>query len=76
MGVWLDKPRRHPDGRHKASGRTTVQSAFQNFTEILSRFEPRPDGVALLSGWSHFSYMQFPYQGFARSDQGNGRPDG
>jgi len=24
MSVWLKKPRRRPDGRHKASGRTTV----------------------------------------------------
>jgi len=41
MSVWLDKPRHRPDGRHKASGRTTVRSAFQNFVEILSY---RPDG--------------------------------
>jgi len=44
MSVWLDKPRHRPDGRHKASGRTTVRSAFQNFVQILSWFEPRPDG--------------------------------
>jgi hypothetical protein len=43
MSVWLDKPRRRPDGRHKASGQTTMWSAFQNFAEILSRFEPRLD---------------------------------
>jgi hypothetical protein len=24
MSVWLEKPRRRPDGRHKAFGRTTV----------------------------------------------------
>jgi len=35
MRVWLEKPRRHPDGRHKASEWTTVQSTFQNFAEIL-----------------------------------------
>jgi hypothetical protein len=44
MSVWLDKPRLRPDGRHKASGRTTVRSAFQNFAKILSCFEPHPDG--------------------------------
>jgi hypothetical protein len=49
MSVSLEKPRRRPDGRHKASGRTTVRSTFQNFAEILSGFEPLPDGVALLS---------------------------
>jgi hypothetical protein len=76
MSVWLDKPRRCLDGRHKASVRTTVRSAFQNFAEILSCFEPHPDGVALSSGWSHFSCTQFSYKGFARPDQGNGRLDG
>jgi len=76
MSVWLDKPRRLSDGRHKASGRTTVWSTFQNFAEILSWFEPRPDGVALSSGRSYFSCTQFTYQGFGRPDQGNGRPDG
>jgi hypothetical protein len=50
MSVWLDKPRRHSDSGHKASGWTTVQSAFQNFAEILSWFEPRLDDVALSSG--------------------------
>jgi len=29
MSVWLEIPRRRPDRRHKASGRTTVQSALQ-----------------------------------------------
>jgi hypothetical protein len=36
MSVWLEKPRRRPDGGHKGSGQTTVRSAFQNFAEILS----------------------------------------
>jgi hypothetical protein len=36
MSIWLEKPRHRPDGRHKASGRTTVQSAFQ----ILQKFFP------------------------------------
>jgi hypothetical protein len=72
----IRKIRRRLDGRHKASGRITVRSAFQNFTEILSIFESRPDDVALSSERSHFSYMQFPYQGFTRPDQGNGRSDG
>jgi len=76
MSVWLDKPRRPPEGGHKASGRTTMRSAFQNFAEILSWFEPHPDGVTMLSGRSHFSCTQFRYQGFARPDQGNGRPNG
>jgi hypothetical protein len=75
MSVWLDKPRHRPDGRHKTSGRTTIQSASQNFPEILSCFEPCPNGVALLFGRSHFSCTQFPYQGFSRPDQGNGHPD-
>jgi hypothetical protein len=74
--VWLDKPRRCPDGRHKVSGRTTIQSAFQNFVEILSWFEPRPDGFTMSTRRSHFSCTQFPYEGFARPDQGNGLPDG
>jgi len=60
MSVWLDKPKRRLDGRHKTSGRTTMQLAFQIFAEILSCFEPRPDGVALSSGWSYFSCTQFP----------------
>jgi hypothetical protein len=76
MSVWLEKPRNHPDDRQKTSGWTTMQSAFQNFTEILSWFEPCLDGVALSSRQSHFSCTQFPYQGFGRSNQGNGRPDG
>jgi hypothetical protein len=61
MSVRLDKPRRRLDSRYKASGRTTVRSAFQNFAEILSRFMQRQDGVALSSGRSHLSYTQFPY---------------
>jgi hypothetical protein len=76
MSIWLDKPRRHPDGRHKMSGQKTMRSASQNFTEILSCFEPRPDSVALSTVRSHFSCMQFPYQGFTGPDQGNGRSDG
>jgi hypothetical protein len=76
MRVWLDKPKRRPDGRHKTSGRITVRSASQNFAEILSCFESRPDGVTLSSGQLHFCHTQFPYQGFMRPDQGNGRPDG
>jgi len=68
MSGWLDKPRRRLDDRHKASGQTTVRLAFQNFTEILSCFEPRPNSVALSSGLSHFRRMQFPYWGFAHSD--------
>jgi len=56
MSVWLDKPRRLPDGGHKVSGRTTVLSAFQIFAEIVSQFEPCPDGVALSSRQLHFSY--------------------
>jgi len=44
MNVWFEKPRRHPDCRHKASGRTTVWSTFQNFAEILSC---RPDDRTL-----------------------------
>jgi hypothetical protein len=76
LSVFLEKPRRRLDGRHKGSGWTTVRSAFQNFAEILSCFEPRLDGVAPSSGRSYFDCTQFPYQGFARSDQGNGRLDG
>jgi len=34
MSIWLEIPRRRPEGRHKASGRTTVRSAFQ----ILQKF--------------------------------------
>jgi hypothetical protein len=76
MSIWLDKPSRPPDGTHKASGQTTVQSAFQNFAEILSRFDLRPDRVAWSSGQLHFSCTQFPYQGFAHPNQRNGHPDG
>jgi hypothetical protein len=54
MSVWLKKPKRRPDGRHKAFGRTTVWSAFQ----ILLKFFPDlshirtvlpccPDGLTL-----------------------------
>jgi hypothetical protein len=63
------------DGRQEASRWTTVRSGSQNFSEILSWFEPRLDGVALSSERSHFSCKQFPYQGFALSDQGNSRTD-
>jgi hypothetical protein len=66
MSVWLEKLRRHLDGRHKTSRHITVRSAFQNFTEILSWFELRSDGVALSPGQLHFSCTQFPYQGFER----------
>jgi hypothetical protein len=40
MSVYLEIPRRHPDGSHKMFGRTTVRSAFQNslkFFPDLSR---------------------------------------
>jgi hypothetical protein len=54
MSVWLEIHRRRPDGRHKASRRTTVWSAFQ----ISQKFFPemscvqtvlpcRPDGRTL-----------------------------
>jgi len=59
MSFWLEIPRPRLDGRHKASRRTTVRSAFQNFREILSWIEPGLDGVALSSGRSHFSCTQF-----------------
>jgi hypothetical protein len=36
MSVWLEKLRRRPDGRHKASERTTVPLAFQ----ISQKFFP------------------------------------
>jgi hypothetical protein len=35
MNVWLDKPRRHSDDRHKASELTTMRSTLYNFGEIL-----------------------------------------
>jgi hypothetical protein len=47
---------------------------FLNFAEILSWFELHPNGVALSSGQSYFSYTQFPYQGFECPNQGNGCP--
>jgi hypothetical protein len=54
MSVWLEIPRRHPDGRHKASVRTTVRLAFQTshkFFLELSRVQMvlpcRPDGRTL-----------------------------
>jgi len=34
---------------------------FPNSLEILSRIEPRSDGVALTFGWLHFSCTQFSY---------------
>jgi len=42
MSVWHEIPRRHLDGRYKASGRTTVRSAFQisqKFFPELSRVQ-------------------------------------
>jgi len=36
MSVWLEIPRRHLDGKHKASSRATVRSTFQ----ILQKFFP------------------------------------
>jgi len=59
MSVWPEKPGRRPDHRHKASRRTIVRSAFQNFAEILSWFEPRPDAVALLSDGRTFTASNF-----------------
>jgi hypothetical protein len=51
MSVWLDKPRRRPDGGHKVSGRTTVRSAFQNsqkffpdISHVRTVLSCRPDG--------------------------------
>jgi hypothetical protein len=35
MSVWHEIPRSRPDGRHKASERTTVRSAFQNFAKFF-----------------------------------------
>jgi hypothetical protein len=49
MSVWLEIPRRRPDGRHKASGRTTVQLTFQNFAEI--QIEARLDDVRMVALW-------------------------
>jgi len=54
MSVWLEIPRRHPDGSHKTSGQTTVWSAFQisqKFFPELSRVRTvlpcRPDDRTL-----------------------------
>jgi hypothetical protein len=54
MSVWLEIHRRRPDGRHKASRQTTMQSAFQisqKFFLELSRVQTilpcRPDGLTL-----------------------------
>jgi len=35
MSVWLEIPRHHLDGRHKAFGRTIMRSAFQNSLKIF-----------------------------------------
>jgi hypothetical protein len=75
MNIWLEIPRRHPDGRHKASETDKCAIGFSNFEEILSWIEPRPDGVALSSGRLHFSCTQFPYQGLARPDHDICRPE-
>jgi hypothetical protein len=54
MSVWLEILRWRPDGRHKASKRTTVRSAFQisqKFFPELGRVQTvlpyRPDGRTL-----------------------------
>jgi hypothetical protein len=49
---------------------------FPKFAKILSWIELRPDGVSLSSRRSHFSCMQFPYQGLARLDRDICHPDG
>jgi hypothetical protein len=64
MSVWLEMPRHRPDGRHKASGWTTVRSAFQisqKFFPEMSRVRTvlscRPDSRTLaarnfhIKGW-------------------------
>jgi hypothetical protein len=70
MSFWLEIPRRRPDGRQEASGRTSVRLAFQISWKFF------PDGVALSSGRSHFSCTQFPYQGLVRLDHDICCPDG
>jgi hypothetical protein len=63
MSIWLEKPRHRLDGRHKASGRTTVRSVFQNFAEILSRFELRLDGRTLAARNFHIKASRVRTQG-------------
>jgi hypothetical protein len=54
MSVWLEIPRRCPDGRHKASGRIIVRLAFQILQKFFPELSPvwmvlpcRPDGRTL-----------------------------
>jgi hypothetical protein len=44
MSVWLEIPRRRPDGRHKAFERTFVRSAFQ----VLQKFFPELSRVRIV----------------------------
>jgi hypothetical protein len=44
MSIWLEKPRPRSDGRHKASGKTTVRSAFQ----ISQKFFPELSRVRMV----------------------------
>jgi len=54
MSVWLEIPKRRPDGRHRAFGRITMRSAFQislKFFPEMSLVQTvlpcRPDGRTL-----------------------------
>jgi hypothetical protein len=66
MSVWLEIPRHLLDSRHKASGRTTVRSAFQishKFFPELSRVRTvlpcRPDGRTLAARNFHTKAWRF-----------------
>jgi len=65
MSVWLEKPRIHLDGRHKASGRTTVRSAFQILQKLFPKFSRvrtvlpyRPDGRTLAARNFHIKALR------------------
>jgi len=66
MRVWLEIPRRRPNGRHKASGWTTVRSTFQisqkffpELNHVRTVFPCCPDGRTLAARNFHIKAWRF-----------------
>jgi len=71
----LIKTGRRLDGSHGCLEGQLCDQLFENFTEILSWNEPRPEGGALSFGRSHVWCTQFPYLMLARPDHDDWHPD-
>jgi hypothetical protein len=72
ISVWLEIPKRHPNVRHKGSGRTTVRSAFQISLKIFPKLSRvwavlpcLPDGSSLAAHNFHIKAWRIRTTTFA-----------